>query len=136
MWLRKRVDIKVVTRDRYAKYARGITNGAPTARQVADRWHLLKNMGDAIKKFLERKRQQLRREEIACAEVIIKEKIEPKGSQLPVECDNKSERLFKLQVIKKLHASGTPIRAITKIVIYWWPFGCLRVFKKSYKIQE
>jgi len=73
-------------------------------------------MGDAIKKFLERKRQQLRREEIATAEQIIKESIDSEESQLPMGYYDKSERIFKLQEIKKLHASGTPIRTIARIV--------------------
>lgn len=60
-WLKPRPHIKVVTRDRYSRYAKGVTNGLPDAIQVADRWHLLKNMGDALKKLLERKRQEIRR---------------------------------------------------------------------------
>jgi transposase len=115
-WLRKRCGIKVVTRDRYTNYAKGVTNGAPNACQVADRWHLLKNMGDAIRKFLERKRQQLRREEIACAEKAGKEQVGTGESQLSTEHCSKDRRFSKLNEIKQLYANGTPIRAIAGIV--------------------
>src|SRR5262249_39071818 len=46
-------------RDRGAAFAEGARDGAPDAVQVADRWHLLKNLGDAIEGYLERIRSHL-----------------------------------------------------------------------------
>ena len=40
-WLQARPGIDLVARDRSAEYRRAITSGAPSAVQVADRWHLL-----------------------------------------------------------------------------------------------
>ena len=42
-WLERRPEIEIVSRDRCGVYAQGIRQGAPQARQVADRFHLLQN---------------------------------------------------------------------------------------------
>jgi hypothetical protein len=60
-WLKERRGIGVVARDRAETYAQGIQEGAPNAVQVADRWHLLKNLGDVLERLLQRHRGALER---------------------------------------------------------------------------
>ncbi|WP_353654276.1 ISL3 family transposase [Agrobacterium sp. Ap1] len=48
-WLQERPTIKVVSRDRCGLYAQAAREGAPQARQVADRFHLVQNLKEAIK---------------------------------------------------------------------------------------
>ncbi len=39
---------RVVSRDRAKGYGKAIADGAPAAQQIADRWHLLENLSDAL----------------------------------------------------------------------------------------
>lgn len=62
-WMRQQPDLMVVSRDRGGEYASAAAQGAPQATQCADRFHLLKNLGEASEGLLahhlaaERKRQ-------------------------------------------------------------------------------
>jgi transposase len=47
-WLKGHPEVTIVTRDRAEAYTAGVTQGAPDAIQVADRWHLLKNLREAV----------------------------------------------------------------------------------------
>ena len=53
-WLKAHPGVEVVTRDRSRAYTNGITEGAPEATQIADRWHLLKNLREALEQVLKR----------------------------------------------------------------------------------
>jgi transposase len=53
-WLEKHPGVEVITRDRWAAFAQAAAEAAPQARQVADRWHLLKNLREAIERLLAR----------------------------------------------------------------------------------
>jgi transposase len=59
-WFRQHPGITLIARDRSQEYAQAATQGAPQAIQVADRWHLLKNLGDALQEVLEKHSFQLR----------------------------------------------------------------------------
>ncbi|MCA9840063.1 MAG: ISL3 family transposase [Trueperaceae bacterium] len=58
-WLKKHPEVEIISRDRSKDYAKGSSEGAPQAQQVADRWHLLVNLSDGIEQWLEPHRKQL-----------------------------------------------------------------------------
>src|SRR5437763_10273156 len=52
--MRQQLDLMVVSRDRGGTYASAAAQGAPQATQCADRFHVLKNLGEAVEDLLAR----------------------------------------------------------------------------------
>ena len=59
-WLEKHPAIEVIARDRASAYADAARKAAPNAQQIADRWHLMSNMCEAIERLLLRHSGKLR----------------------------------------------------------------------------
>ena len=58
-WLEAHQGIEIISRDRSQDYKSACDKGAPDALQVADRWHLLKNLSDILKRWFERHKRYL-----------------------------------------------------------------------------
>lgn len=58
-WLLAHPEIEIVSRDRAGAYADAAAQGAPQAQQIADRWQVCKNLGDAVQAYLVRKKIQM-----------------------------------------------------------------------------
>lgn len=59
-WLLEHPGVEVISRDRASAYAQAASEAAPEAVQVADRWHLLKNVREMLERFFERHRGQIK----------------------------------------------------------------------------
>jgi hypothetical protein len=53
-WLREHGEVEIITRDRCGLYADGANQGAPSAEQVADRYHLVSNLDEALERDVQR----------------------------------------------------------------------------------
>jgi len=69
-WLKQQPRITVVSRDRSDLYADGIRRGAPEAVQVVDRFHLVRNLREAIEAFLVTKRPMLQAAAVRMAQAL------------------------------------------------------------------
>jgi transposase len=58
-WLKGHPGVKIVSRDRSSEYADAIRQTLPEAIQVADRFHLLKNLGDVVLRVFKRRSESL-----------------------------------------------------------------------------
>jgi transposase len=58
-WLQTQPQVVVVSRDRGANFADGANRGAPQALQVADRFHVLKNLVEALQQVVGREHAHL-----------------------------------------------------------------------------
>jgi transposase len=60
-WFLAHPSVQIVSRDRSSEYAAAIKKGAPQATQVADRWHVGKNLAESVEMLLARCRAEIRR---------------------------------------------------------------------------
>ena len=58
-WLQAHPGVEIIARDRAGAYAEGARRGAPHAQQVADRFHLLRNLAEVLRPVFEAHHQTL-----------------------------------------------------------------------------
>lgn len=112
-WLETHPEVEIVSRDRGGTYVDGATQGAPLATQVCDRWHILKNLGEAVEEFLIRTR--LRLPDAKTAEPTPERPL-TSYSATPAGQGKSQARLLRkwrlYQHVQELHAQGMSLRAI------------------------
>ncbi len=119
-WMQTRPEIELVSRDRGGDYATAARQGAPQAVQTADRFHLCKNLVEAVEKALACCRAELRKDQKA------KETSEGASpEELPLSLAtadgqpysaHQTERYDRYQQVVALRAQGVKIKEIAKRV--------------------
>ncbi|HSF34033.1 MAG TPA: ISL3 family transposase [Candidatus Tectomicrobia bacterium] len=118
-WLRAQPQIQVISRDRAGQFAEGATVGAPQAMQVADRWHLLRNLGETVQRLLARHPAALRAAAQACVTAppaVAQETTVP----VPLTTPLPSAREQRFREVLARHAEGWSCRRIAQELGLHW----------------
>lgn len=122
-WLREHPGVAFVSRDRAQVYADGARRGAPDAVQVADRFHLLKNLREALERLLLHERPAL--QAAAGEETADPAPLKTYGSADRVPWQARAEaasqakhapKLAQYAEIVRLHTAGAAIKHIAEAV--------------------
>jgi transposase len=91
-WLREHPGVKLIARDRASAYAEGARQGAAAATQVADRFHLLQNLREALDQVFATHRHALevvnalgRQQPVALPAGAVAVPVPPQSIPLPVQ---------------------------------------------------
>jgi transposase len=124
----------LVSRDRASAYSKAASEAAPEAQQVADRWHLLKNVREAVERLFERHLPVLTEalksadpEPTRSADALPGDAttLEPIPQESPppptpisppkeASLAKRQRRVEQFKQVHELHRQGTPIRQIAR----------------------
>ncbi len=122
-WLGEHPGVTIFSRDRAQIYADAARRGAPQAVQVADRFHLLKNLVDALERFLlhERPALQAAAGEEPTATALLKtyaaaDSVPWQQRAEAISLQKHAPKVAQYEQIQRLHAAGAAIQHIAQTV--------------------
>jgi transposase len=127
-WLAQHPEVTTVSRDRQGVYAEGARRGAPKAVQVADRFHLVLNLTQAVERELAVNRRHLRitspsapalplsptTEEVKIQTEQVRVRSSIVLQQLEVARQRRQQKLELFRTIKQMRAVGMKVSQIAR----------------------
>lgn len=115
-WLKEHPGIEVIARDRASAYADAARVGAPGAIQVADRFHLVRNVSDALREVVDRQSWTLPEPAVSPVSVVVETPPVPKQSPKAARHhEEAAERLrIRYEEVWRRYRNGESLRAISQ----------------------
>jgi transposase len=127
-WLGRHPEVEILSRDRWSAFAEAAAEAAPQARQVADRFHLLKNLREALERFLDRYAGRIAEAFAASVQdpvvqtsgpdvgpdVTPADVVEPQVAAERQLTARQQQRLERYQEVRRRHAEGQSLRQIAR----------------------
>lgn len=114
-WLKAHPGVEILSRDRSKTYKRGMSQGAPNAVQVADRFHLLQNLEETLESVFKGYTQTLQaveREQLQAEQTVVVLAPEPLDNRQSQKAMNRTRRLEKYEQTHALRKQGYTIKDI------------------------
>jgi transposase len=141
-WLRQHPGVAVIARDRGPEYIRGATNGAPHALQVADRFHLLTNLREALERLLDRAHTNLRTHLVMAKPTstplpIAAMPLRPRrrtSAEAALQTERREQRLTRYETIRRMHDQGmSKVKIAKELGLSRWQ---VRRFVEAHQFPE
>ena len=111
-WLTSHPGVQLISRDRSGDYASGARKGAPQAVQVADRFHLQKNLGEAVERIFHRHQDALQHIKVASATSVVFPI--PREEQQKQKALTRSRRIQRYEAVRQLYLQGMTLSEIAR----------------------
>lgn len=113
-WLKTHPGVEVIARDRATAYADAARAGAPRAVQVADRFHLVKNVSDALKEIVDRQPWSTPAAKVMPVSPFAETSQGPTSRQAVLRAEAAERRKARYDLIQQRIALGESLRAICR----------------------
>jgi hypothetical protein len=115
-WLKAHPGVQLITRDRSGDDALGARLGAPDAVQVADRFHIQKNLGEAVERIFHRHREALQHINVANSASSKRGVADPllRPERLGQREQARTKRMQRYEAVRQLYLQGISLSEIAR----------------------